>query len=1033
MKNPIWYTSATLLVVLMFAGPSVRADETPIEGGQGEVIEGEAVQDETAISQEPTAADLGTDLVIRPRFGLDFDTAGSGAESFGQFESFIPLWQNAGRELLFFQGQLLLDTDENLGTNLQLGYRHYVPSSDRIFGGYVAFDKRGTDNASFDQLGIGVETLGENWDLRLNGFLPIGDQRELVDSNLVDAGTQITNLQFIGNQLVGDAQQQQAEINRFESALGGFDLELGTKLLDIGESGALRGFAGLYYYDGEGVDGSLGWRLRLQAEPTEYLRTGLSVQDDDIFGTTVRFNIGAAFPGYRATSAGADNDTVVARLGESIDRTGHIVIDEQTEVGEVVAAEADVQTGPVTNPATGEPWFFNHVTPDGAAGDGTFETPYNTVADATDTIPTDGNGIIYIADSNGAVIAEDLTIPGGVQLLSTGPEQFIAGFDESIEIQLPFSGSGDFPIIDGTVTMGSSPNGPTVLGGFDIQNDAGPGVIADSLLGDIVISDNIVTTAGEEASAGIDIDVDDSTTAGGITILNNVVNAADDDSIEIDINDTTLTGDIVISGNTLNSTEESEYSDDSIDIDTYYATIIGDISISGNTLTADEGGVDLDFNYSTTTGDVEISGNTIDAGDTGVDVYAYESTLTGDITVTDNEIANSGISASFEDSDLTGDITISENVIENGYSYGIGLNNFRTTLDGDVVISGNVIDAEGFGIIASNYSYSDINGELLISDNVIGTEAAETSPYGGITLFNVESTIDNGVTISGNTVQAQAFGIGIINDTGRGEVTSEIAGGITITGNSDIQVDSSSNYSYGPFGQGATGVAVFNNDSLISGGVNISENGPIQVLADDEIAAVGIVVFNADGQIEGGVAINNNESVDVAGANTDINPTDPSDFGTAAIAVVNYSYEGGGSSIDEVTISGNTNIESSEYGIVVGNAPQLTALVPDAVVGDITIANNGIVSVDDGVLVANLDEIDGSVIISGNTIVSDEDDGIDLSNGIVIPDIPPIVLPGTITGDVFFTDNTITADGDDIKCTNIGTIAGNEPLECQND
>ncbi|MEM8807957.1 MAG: inverse autotransporter beta domain-containing protein, partial [Cyanobacteria bacterium P01_G01_bin.38] len=485
MKNPIWCTSATLLVALMFASPSVKADESTLETNPDEVVQSEAdqteaVQNEPVISQATTAADLGTDLVIRPRFGLDFDTAGSGAESFGQFESFIPLWQNAGRELLFFQGQLLLDTDENLGTNLQLGYRHYVPGSDRIFGGYVAFDKRGTDNASFDQLGIGLETLGENWDLRLNGFLPIGDQRELVDSNLVDAGTQITNLQFIGNQLVGDAQQQQAEINQFESALGGFDLELGTKLLDIGESGALRGFAGLYYYDGEGVDGSLGWRLRLQAEPTEYLRTGLSVQDDDIFGTTVRFNIGAAFPGYRATSAGTDNDTVVARLGESIGRTGHIVVDEQTEVGEVVTVEADIATGPVINPATGEPWFFNHVTPDGTAGDGTFETPYNTVADATDTIPTDGNGIIYIADSNGAVIAEDLTIPGGVQLLSTGPDQFIAAFDESIEIQLPFSGSGDFPMIDGTVTMGSSPNGPTVLGGFDVQNDAGPGITADN-------------------------------------------------------------------------------------------------------------------------------------------------------------------------------------------------------------------------------------------------------------------------------------------------------------------------------------------------------------------------------------------------------------------------------------------------------------------------------------------------------------------------------------------------------------------------
>lgn len=328
MKFSIWSTSTTFLFALVVACPAVEADQLSLSAPLARHID-RLSESGTAIAQTPTAADLTDAPLIRPRFGLDLDTAGAGAEPFRQFEGFVPLWQNAGRDLGFFQGQLSLDTDANLGANLQLGYRRFVPGAQRILGGYFAFDQRGTDAASFRQLGVGLETLGKDWDLRLNGYLPVGDRRELVDSSLVNGGLQLSNMQFVGHQLTATGQQQQGDIRRYEAALGGVDLEVGTRLLDIGDHGSLRGFGGLYYYDGPGVDGSLGWRLRLQAELTDYLRTGLALQNDDIFGTTVRFTIGAALPRYRATNAQAaelndKTNEVIARLGESIGRTGHI-------------------------------------------------------------------------------------------------------------------------------------------------------------------------------------------------------------------------------------------------------------------------------------------------------------------------------------------------------------------------------------------------------------------------------------------------------------------------------------------------------------------------------------------------------------------------------------------------------------------------------------------------------------------------------------------------------------------------------------
>ncbi|NEP18172.1 MAG: hypothetical protein F6J97_14915 [Leptolyngbya sp. SIO4C1] len=965
MKHPVWYTSAPLLLALLATSSIARASDV----------------DEQAISQQPAAADLGGNLVVRPRFGVDFVTDGGGFESFSQFESFLPLWQNPGSDLLFFQGQLSLDLDANLGTSLQLGYRHLAPGSQRIFGGYVAFDRRGTEAASFNQLGLGLETLGEDWDLRLNGYLPIGDRRDLVEDERVSTGAQVSGLTFVGHQLIANAQQAQAAVRRYEAALGGAELELGTKLVSIGEAGALRGYGGLYYYDGPGVDGSLGWRLRLQAEPTAYLRTGLSVQNDSIFGTNVRFNIGAHFPSQRATSAAGSAAPQLARLGESIGRTGQIVVDRQTAVE--VTVLPDVVSGPVVNPETGEPWFFNHVAP-GATGDGTFETPYGAIALAAETVPTDGNGIIYVAASDGAEFA-GFTLPGSVQLLSTGPEQLIAAFDPAVSIQLPFSGSGDFPLIGGQVAIESSPLAPTVLAGFNIQtaNSAAASVLADSSLGDVTIRDSAITAS----ETGLSIASDGSAAAGTVRIDNNTI-AASAVGAAFAATGSQMNGDLAFSRNRIN---------------------LSDANSDSATGTA----VAISIDQAELTGNIVIADNLIGNGD--IVVERAETTQTGSIIISNNESTGSGIVLSSVDSSLTGDILIRENVLERSDSYGIGIESENSRIDGDVIISGNVVDAVDFGI-AVGHSDSELAGELTVSDNVIG---AETVPYVGILNLNAGSGLEQ-VTISGNTVAAELVGIGVVNYY----AGTDITGSVTITDNEKIQVSGGGG---DPLGLGATGVLVFNNaDSAIGGGVEVSNNAQIQVAAGDS-TAVGVAVLNQNSQIDSGVAISDNGVIEVDGTNTAAAPSDPSDFGTAGIAVVNAADDDAlASSLNGgITISGNTQIESSEYGTVVVNSDFSYVNGPDAeIAGSVTVTSNGVISVDDGVLVVNFDAIAGSVIVSGNSISSDEDDGIDFSN--LTPD-------SLVDGDLTLTGNAIAADGDEVKCTNNGTITGtvSSPQPCQ--
>lgn len=251
-----------------------------------------------SISNIPLASAPGqaSDLKVLPRLGAGFTTTGAGYETFSRFEGFLPLWQTPGSSLTFLEGRLILDTEAHFGGNILLGQRFYSPKDKRIYGGYLSYDSRNTASSVFNQLGAGFESLGDSWDFRANGYIPLGDTRQIVDQKVVDRGLQsIGNPFFQDHFLVVQGQRQFQQTRRFEAAMAGFDIEAGTKLFKLGEQGDLRGYGGLYYYNAPGGNDALGWRLRLEARPTSTLNLGLSLQNDAIFGTNLVLNVGATF------------------------------------------------------------------------------------------------------------------------------------------------------------------------------------------------------------------------------------------------------------------------------------------------------------------------------------------------------------------------------------------------------------------------------------------------------------------------------------------------------------------------------------------------------------------------------------------------------------------------------------------------------------------------------------------------------------------------------------------------------------------
>ncbi|MDY7013990.1 MAG: right-handed parallel beta-helix repeat-containing protein, partial [Cyanobacteriota bacterium] len=392
--------------------------------------------------------------LISPRIGGQITTGpGIGyGSSFGSFYGFVPIAQTPGSTLAFAETRLNISTDKGrLGGNIALGYRNYLSDANLALGGYLAYDIRQTGNSTFNQIGAGLELLGDPWEVRLNSYFPVGNTRVLV-SEQSSQSLAFSNPRFTGNILQLTQQTSTRRDRLQESALTGFDLEAGARLI-AWDGGDLRGYLGTYVYGGAGVSPFAGFRTRLAVRPAPNLNVGISLQSDREFGTNFVLSFGANWGGHLARGK-TRTESAIARLVDAIARQENIVATQRWET-DFLLSQSEVQA---LNPTTGQPWFFRHVTLNGTGGDGTFGSPFNTVTTALNGIPSDGNQIVYI---QGTGTIPGFTLPASVRLLSSGPVQTL---NAQTAIQLPGSGSGNIPTINGTVTL--QPD--SVLNGFNL-------------------------------------------------------------------------------------------------------------------------------------------------------------------------------------------------------------------------------------------------------------------------------------------------------------------------------------------------------------------------------------------------------------------------------------------------------------------------------------------------------------------------------------------------------------------------------------
>lgn len=458
----------------------VAADESMEIDETEEPATLEAAVDQLSLPMTDTAA---TDLRVGGRFILGHSSSSAGTDGFTNLGGFIPLWQTPGQNVVFLEGGVRLDNGGHLGGNAVLGYRQHLGEQDRTLGGYVAFDNRNTGQASFNQLGFGVETLSETWDLRLNGYVPVGHSRQLIDSQGSTPEMVGSTPRFEGNSLFFDPVLQNQVANTYQTALGGFDIEAGGRLLQFANGGDLRAYISPYYLNGPGIDSTFGIRGRLAAQPRPGLNLGVGAQYDEVFGSHLFGSVQLSWPGGPGGRVRTPEEQRVARLGASTERIPTIKVDVQHEL----LVNQFVEGQPILgiNPETGEPWLFIHVAANGNS-DGSIESPFSTLADAIAVAQSDGNQIIYVRTGN-TPYQGNVTIPDNVQLWSTGLVQTIN--TQMGTVTLPESGTGVLPVVLGHLTPGA---GSEVWGFVEL-----------SWLGNIAFLGDVPATSADLANAQI--------------------------------------------------------------------------------------------------------------------------------------------------------------------------------------------------------------------------------------------------------------------------------------------------------------------------------------------------------------------------------------------------------------------------------------------------------------------------------------------------------------------------------------------------
>ncbi len=291
--------------------------------------------------------------------------------------------------------------------NAGIGLR-YLDSM--VWGLNAYYDYRKTEHQNYNQVSLGFEALGEVWDFRLNGYLPVGR----------------TKSHFYHPKFHEFKQHHMILSLKKEFAMTGTNAEVGAHF-NAGRYVDLYAAAGPYYFAGDGKH-AIGGQGRLYGTIWDYVGLEVKGSYDNVFRGIIQGEISFIIPfsskkqvKKREGRSCSREKALRKRAYQRVDRQEIIILDHKREHKTAI------------NPATGEPWFFWFVN-NTSHSLGTFESPFPTLVQAQNASSI--NDVIYVFSGDGTSTGmnQGITLKNNQKLFGSGVKQHLKTTQGKVKI-----------------------------------------------------------------------------------------------------------------------------------------------------------------------------------------------------------------------------------------------------------------------------------------------------------------------------------------------------------------------------------------------------------------------------------------------------------------------------------------------------------------------------------------------------------------------------------------------------------------------
>lgn len=875
---------------------------------------------------------------FHPIFRLDKGIGGGIGydDGYSNLGMLIPFTIRPEQSMLFLDVRAMVTDQGAGGVNLGAGWRAYSENLDKIFTLAGWYDYDDGHYQDYHQIGVSGEVIGQYLTGRINGYFPINNNEVVISNNLNGGGYFQSNYIFLNR------------TRRSESSYGGVDAEIGGPLPVLGKYG-IDGFVGGYYYNSDHDKSAAGAKFRAEANINDWWQMSVSYAKDSVFGSNAWMNVILTIPDGRSNKWMRPK-TLQQRMYQPMNRNYRVV----AHVKETINSEMAI------NPDDNMPYIVQHIDPDyGAAGNGTYETPFGSVAAYNASPPTAETDIIFVQDGNELNLDGQITLLDkgvgvtGQRLLSEAVQHTINVLnDGSVStLNLPgYNPAASRPTLTNTAGAGGAA-GAVVVGqggawevsGFNISGTRAGGALPynDGIYSAGTRGFNINNNSFVLYNRGVNV----TNTADGIGIVSTNTFSGDGansfhgalinqnaGTLELSFKDNTTTNNLgVVPPGTGTGFEIIANAGSTIDGVGTAADGVTTLGITGNTsnsngtgmiITENGGNIDTDFSNNTFNNNINPN--------TGLHVNSNGGTITFRSFDTITATNNTGIGIAF-DATAGGVISaLSEDLNQNG------------TLDPGE-------DVNGDGVL--NLGMTNINASNNSTDGFVATaDGAGSTINLNIGNINVSPNIFNSNGQHGfslNTANGGAITGSIINNT----ATGNTADGLAITLNSgsiDLTGYGSPSIGNNTFtGNTGNGMSITNNDGGTFTTALISEND----FSDNTEAGL---FFGGSDLGAATTATNTLGSIDSNNFNRTTSGTSGILFDTSDVRTT-------------ATITRNTFIGRAGAGFGVGGTVAGTTTVPAP--GGVTLTFGNLASVDNSEINTFQDNGDAHIgfVMEGNT------------------------------------------------------------------